>query len=860
MTLLARLALVAWVTALLLSTTAIAQYPGLSVEPLDISALARMLHEETGTEPADWDAFERAHKDYVERHAPLVERSCKAIKDSDGQYERQRMASVELQLAQQDLDGALFATIAAMMPADAAAGIERVRVRREFALTARMSAWCGQVMAFDAAASLQRSLQDDAMRWSELKSEVDRHRLGRRDLVRRIVRGVGEALECSERNAAQQQSIWSEYQELSDRMTDAAREAEAEGARELGAAGGADAAAARATESGDQSRTGTGAVSPHELLESLERDQQALLDRWAALHNECWQDVSTAMACEVEHEVALFTALSPRLTPMQRMTWRRAVANELSVPDDRSLGVEQFALALLRAPGVDQPLRDRIMTALTMWAEEDGAAQVAMFRTGGERQAEQYRWRFGSNEQSAATLAFTEGTAVREERAERAKAALAAMVSSQLGEEAVGAGMAALEQSAAEGQKVEFVLGEGPEEPQADDDRDQSMDPVGVAHRARPTLVLLDQFIEACSIPQAKADSMRALFATHESIVAAIADGELAALRGEAQIDLMERVKTMDLGSAMAAVDAYAEQVRAEGARVHEADDAFWTALGELAGESVPDFAVAMRVSAGLAPTDGGWAAVLSPIPGDPVRVAIRCVSGDAQRRAVLAAVAAIEASEAASRASIQTIMDDIWADWMRSSLHWQARADVSDEDRAAFGEASRVQYAERMERHERANREREALRASLVRDLEGVVGAPHVWPLRRALAAQAAPNGFRDRQRVMPVLDGLLADPALPGGVRADALGLKDDLEPELRRAEERLLESMDALVREGTKASQWVDQSVAVHATLWSWWLRDEVERRCAERLRRLVPVGVLPDATLRPIREVERGRYGM
>ena len=154
----------------------------------------------------------------------------------------------------------------------------------------------------------------------------------------------------------------------------------------------------------------------------------------------------------------------------------------------------------------------------------------------------------------------------------------------------------------------------------------------------------------------------------------------------------------------------------------------------------------------------------------------------------------------------------------------------------------------------------RDALRASLVLEIGRIVGAKDPWPFRRALAAQAAPNGFRERHRIMPVLDALLAQADLPGGVRADVLGLRDDLEPELKRAEERLIESMDALVGDRLKAEEWVDRAARAHATLWIWWLRDEVERRCAERLRRVVPESLLPDSALRPIRDVERGRYGM
>ena len=69
-----------------------------------------------------------------------------------------------------------------------------------------------------------------------------------------------------------------------------------------------------------------------------------------------------------------------------------------------------------------------------------------------------------------------------------------------------------------------------------------------------------------------------------------------------------------------------------------------------------------------------------------------------------------------------------------------------------------------------------------------------------------------------------------------------------------------MDALVGSRLKSEEWIDRTARTHETLWIWWQRDEVERRCAERLRRVVPESLLPDSTLRPIREVERGRYGV
>jgi hypothetical protein len=455
---------------------------------------------------------------------------------------------------------------------------------------------------------------------------------------------------------------------------------------------------------------------------------------------------------------------------------------------------------------------------------------------------------------------FSERSTERDQRAMRARDAMQAMVVAQIGEEAAGTGIAAIEQPSAEGQKAELLLGDDPEAPEVDEPATDAADPLGLASRARPTLPLLDRFIEACMIPDAQAESMRALLASHESIVSAIAEGELAAVRGQEQVELMERVRTMTLGDAMAAVDEYVANARAVEAKIHDADAAFWTALGEFAGEAAPDFAPAMRVSAGLAPIDYEWAVVVSPLPGDPVRVALRCVAGGEQLRAVLAAAAAAEASEAAVRSEVREVQSSMGWDWMRGSLLWRTRGDVSDEERAALGEASRARQVELIERHQRAQERRDGLRASLARDLAGVVASKDAWPFRRALAAQAAPNGFRDRQRILPVLDALLADTGLPGGVRADVLGLKDDLEPELRRAEERLIESMDALVGSRLKSEEWIDRTARTHETLWIWWQRDEVERRCAERLRRVVPESLLPDSTLRPIREVERGRYGV
>ena len=852
------LALLAWVAALILPTAASAQYANLSVEPIDISALARMLREETGAEPADWEAFERVHVEYVARHAALVERSCKAIKASEGDMEHQRGPSIELQLAQQELDGALFAAIAALMPMEAADGIERVRVRRELAVVARSSGWLGQLSALDAAGSLQRVLRDDPQRWAGLKPEIDRHRRARRDLLRRLMRTIGEALECSSRSSAEQEAIWAEYRGLMERIERVVREAE----QQAGSSNVVpDDAPAHADGSGARdASTPAEPVDPAGFVNELQQEQQAVLRRVAAIHNACWQSMATATASVIDHDVALYASLATQLTPQQRMAWRRSVGAALGVPVDRGFGVEQLAVGLLRAPGVDEPLRQRVLAALAQWAEQDGASLDALLRSQGERMSESFLMLQWEDVEPPAAKEFSERSTERDQRAVRARDAMQAMVVAQIGEEAAGTGIAAVEQPSAEGQKAELLLGDDPEAPEVDDPAIDAADPLGLASRARPTLALLDRFIEACMIPNAQAESMRALLASHESIVSAIAEGELAAVRGQEQVELMERVKTMTLGEAMAAVETYAAHARAAEARILDADDAFWTALGELAGEASPDFALAMQVSAGLAPTDLEWAVVTNPLPADPVRVALGCAADDGLRRSVLAAAAAAAASEAASRSDLGDVQASMSCDWLRGSLLWRTRADVSDEERASFGEASRARQVELMDRYRTAMERRDALRASLALEVGRIVGAKDFWPFRRALAAQAAPNGFRERHRIMPVLDALLARADLPGGVRADVLSLRDDLEPELKRAEERLIESLEALVSNRLKAEDWVDRSARAHATLWVWWLRDEVERRCAERLRRAAPESLLPDSALRPIREVERGRYGV
>ena len=852
------LALLAWVAALILPMAAFAQYANLSVEPIDISALARMLREETGAEPADWEAFERVHVDYVARHAALVERSCKAIKASEGDMERQRGPSIELQLAQQELDGALFTAIAALMPMDAAEGIERVRVRRELAVVARTSGWLGQLSALDAAGSLQRVLRDDPQRWAGLKPEIDRHRRARRDLLRRLMRTIGEALECSSRSSAEQGAIWAEYRGLMERIERVVREAE----QQAGPSNAVpDDALAHADGSGARdASTPAEPVDPASFVNELQQEQQAVLRRVAAIHNACWQSMATATASVIDHDVALYASLATQLTPLQRMAWRRSVGAALGVPVDRGFGVEQLAVGLLRAPGVDEPLRQRVLAALAQWAEQDGASLDVLLRSQGERMSEQFLMLQWEDVEPPAAKEFSERSTERDQRAMRARDAMQAMVVAQIGEEAAGTGIAAIEQPSAEGQKAELLLGDDPEAPEVDEPATDAADPLGLASRARPTLPLLDRFIEACMIPDAQAESMRALLASHESIVSAIAEGELAAVRGQEQVELMERVRTMTLGDAMAAVDEYVANARAVEAKIHDADAAFWTALGEFAGEAAPDFAPAMRVSAGLSTSDHDWAVVTSPLPGDPVRVALGCAADDGQLRSTLAAAAAAAAADAASRADLSDVQTSMGLDWLRGSLLWRTRADVSDDERAAFGEAGRVRTAEQMERLGRAMERRDALRSSLALEIGRIVGAKDPWPFRRALAAQAAPNGFRDRQRILPVLDALLADTGLPGGVRADVLGLKDDLEPELRRVEERLIESMDALVGSRLKSEEWIDRTARTHETLWIWWQRDEIERRCAERLRRVVPESLLPDSTLRPIREVERGRYGV
>ena len=95
----ALLALIAWVAAAALASSAHGQIAQ-AIEPIDISALVRLLQEESGGVVTDWDAFEAAHRRYVEGHQQLHERARAVIVATNGDTEAQRPMVMELRMAQ----------------------------------------------------------------------------------------------------------------------------------------------------------------------------------------------------------------------------------------------------------------------------------------------------------------------------------------------------------------------------------------------------------------------------------------------------------------------------------------------------------------------------------------------------------------------------------------------------------------------------------------------------------------------------------------------------------------------------------------------------------------------------------------
>jgi hypothetical protein len=332
-------------------------------------------------------------------------------------------------------------------------------------------------------------------------------------------------------------------------------------------------------------------------------------------------------------------------------------------------------------------------------------------------------------------------------------------------------------------------------------------------------------------------------------------------IMGVAQHAVMQGAAGQSLADMQAGIDAYLAERSDVMRRVHAIDDDYWRALAALAGEQGEALAAFMRVAVAIGTADDRWASVSNPGQGNPVRAALECAARGVDPAALIAVVAPMEpASSALTRESNEN-RDAFSAEWIRGAPLWGGRVKVSDEERATFSAESESRRRELRSALSLLEQRRAAMVESLTRDLGAVLGPKGPWQVRRAMAAEAAPPAFREHQRLMPVVDGLLADPNLPGDLRVEVLGLKDDLEQPLRAAEERLVAAIDALRAANLKdadGSRWPERSALGLAVRWAFWQRDELERRGAERLRRAVPEPVLPSARLRPIRVVERGRY--
>lgn len=853
-----RALIAAFASVLALATSAAAQIGITRIQPISISELVRMLDDEAGATPVDWDAFEAAHKAYVERHQPLQARakamSVASVRDQDAQ----RVAAIELRLAQQDLDAGLFAAITPTLGALDQDALQAMLIRREVAESERMLRWLFGGRRLNGAEELARVLKDDPALWLELKPEVDRRRSAARDLWRRAMRQVGDAMACAQDSAESSAAAWEEYRAAAEELRQAEEailEAKGEGAD-------APPLAAEGADTAEQLQ---------DKIAENERRMQQGMERSRQLHNACWAPLSESIAALLAQQHGLYEAVRPRLSGTHVMRLRRAIARTLGVPTDRDQGVEQVAVESLRLPGLAPEVADRIKRALFEWSEQDAKLQDELFTKmrRGERSRDML-WR-AEGEESADDLAAQDLAQRREACAEAGRAAIAALAldgATAEQREALNARQLerqeAVKEAVRRGTEVpqeELLL--GPDDAQPEEQLFEVVDGMEaiVGPRKAPSAERMEECIRIFQMPPDQAEAMRALLAAHEARIDQIRNGDVASAQGDWQNEAIHKAMTQPLAEAIATVDELSARRRTLANEVHAADDEYWRALAALAGGRGGELSALLQVSAVLTSRSGEWRSAGNPGDPDPVAAALACARTRCDLPAVLAACAAAEPAASAVLLELRRLHMDEGDESLRGSVYWRRDGAVTDDDRAAY-HAERVERAEASEKRARsaAHAKRDAIK-SLITDLAPALGTDGAWRLRRAMAAQAAPDAFREAHRIVPILDSVLASADLPGELRVEVLSLKDDFEPQIRAAESDLIDALDQLAAYRLTAGddgwgEWQAQWLGVTS---AWWYRDEVERRCAERLRRLVPKERVGDGLLRRIRTVEPGRYG-
>jgi hypothetical protein len=529
-----------------------------------------------------------------------------------------------------------------------------------------------------------------------------------------------------------------------------------------------------------------------------------------------------------------------------------------------------MAAAFMRLPSIDAAGKAALRAVLDDWVAQDASLQDRLMRVRGTM--------LGTNslvwdeaESQGLQAEFAELTGRRDALAEAARERLQSAVkpyadgadcdahaSDFAGRLAQSARSIARGEAAVEG--VDLALGPIEPDPEGEPAEVDPMDEV-VGRRHKPDPALLDRCVVVFGIDEGTAQSMRALAEVHAAAMAALQEGPMERIMGSAQHEVLQGAADQSLADMQAGIDAYLAERREFAMRVHAADDEYWRALAALAGERGEALAAFMRVASVIGNADARWASVSNPGEGNPVRAALGCAAPGIDPAALIAVVAPVEPMSTALNTDANGNRDAFAAEWMRGAPLWRSRVTVSDDERSAFYAESEARRQQLMNARKQIEQRRASMVDALERDLGAVLGPKGPWQLRRAMAAEAAPPAFREHQRLMPVVDGLLADPNLPGDLRVEVLGLKDDLEQPLQEAEERLVAAIDALrsaMVNDTDGSRWPERTALGLAAQWARWQRDEVERRGAERLRRAVPESELPDARLRSIRTVERGRY--
>ncbi len=818
--------------------------------PVDISEVIRIVDEEFDQPPKDWTAFDRAHAEYVAgfqrmNAGPAREFLRKQLEQGGGE------SPAALAAEGKRLTIVFVDAVTPLFPADSADSVQRLRER----LGARIegadhSSWIDDSLGLDLARMLRTCLRREPSVWEQVKPAVDRYRTARQPIWQRLSKDLDGSEACAASNAGEFQALGDEQSKLSERVEEILR-------------------AMREVESATVPDT-EALAKLNSDLEAVNEEQQQMYRRWAHANNSCMAPASATASRLYQLDGGFLREVMVQLPERVRSGMRREIAAAFGVADDRSFDVELPARVLLRHRGLSAANKEAIRRVVMDWVQRDAPSfdrAIALARDARAQSA--FMWDPDREDTGSAEL-----EALAERRGAGAEEARERIL--QIASEAIGRERA---QAIVDGTGDPDLDAPSADDPQlvadeldATDTDERPFDVMGMRVRELlgPSVILSPQLLsELCAIFAVPPATQQALEAVHHAYWQRV-EGELMpkceALFGERQSAAVELALDQPVPQAFATMDALAAEGAEVAASFEQATNEFWSVATGVLGAEGELVGSAMRTSASLANRQDQWAGALSPGGADPVRAALALAQSESERREVVARAASAEAALAEHQRR-RAAAHRAWSrEWHRNSLFWDQRFPVQQGERAAHAEEFRERAVQHAQEDAELAQRQQALADALAQDVAAVLGSARQHAFALAIAEQRAPDAFRQEERVAPVLAELLLRDDLPGALRVELLSEQDELAEPLAEAEAKLMGAIAAAINERARASPatgpgyWIGVQLARAAVTEAWWHRDELERRVAERVRRAVGSGLLPDGRLRAIREVEQSRYGL